>query len=94
MRAGADDDDEVDHDVRLDEEIPGPAAAAEVLRVEVPAAVAPQLTARQRRDIDTWLRKRHGQFGHCSSRRSEEILRRRGTHPMTLSQVKHLKCHA
>ena len=62
--AGADDEDEVDHDVRLDGE--RPAAAAGVRRVEMPAAVTPELTARQRHDIDNWLRKLHRQFGHSA----------------------------
>ena len=44
--AGADAEDVLDHDMRLDAEIPGPAAAAEVPRVEIPAAVAPELSAR------------------------------------------------
>ena len=48
----AGDDDEVNHDMRPDEEIPGPAAAAEVPRVDVSAAVAPEVTARQRQDIE------------------------------------------
>ena len=42
--AGADDEDEVDHDMRRDEEISGP-AAAEVPRVQVPAAVASELSS-------------------------------------------------
>ena len=42
--AGADDQDEVDHDMRLGEENPGPGAAAKVPRVQMPAAVAPELT--------------------------------------------------
>ena len=65
--------------MRPDETILEPAAAAEVPRVEVPATVAPKLTAVQRQDIDKWLKKLYRQFGHCSNRRLEERLRRRGT---------------
>ena len=89
-----DDEGEVDHNMRPDEKIPGLAAAAEVPRVEMPAAVAPELTARQRHDIVKLLRKLHRQFGHCPNRRLEDRLRRRGTHPTTLSLVKHFKCQA
>ena len=49
--AGADEEDEVDHDMRRDEEHPRLAAAAEVPRVEAPAVVALELTPRQRQDI-------------------------------------------
>ena len=52
-----------------------------------PAAAAPELTARQRQDIDNWLKKLHRQFGHCYNRRLEEMMRRPSTHPTTLSLV-------
>ena len=59
---GADGDDEVDLDMRAEEEITEPAAAAdvptgaaaEVPRVVVPAAAADELTTGQRQDIDNW----------------------------------------
>ena len=38
--------------------------------------------------------KLHRQFEHCPNRRLEDRLRRRGTHPTTLSSVKHFKCQA
>ena len=65
--------------MRLEEEVPEAPAAAEVPsaavaevspQVEVPAAAAPELAARQRHDIDTWL-----------PIDGWKMLRRRGTHP-------------
>ena len=66
--------------MRRGEEVPGPAAAAaEVLCVEVLAAVALELTPQQCQDIDNWLRKLRPQIKRCFNRRWEELLRRRGT---------------
>ena len=56
--------------------------------------MALELTARQRHDVDNWLKKLHRQFGHRSNRRLEEMLQRRGAHPTTLFLVKHFKCQA
>ena len=81
--AGAEDQDEVDRGTRLDEEIPRQ-AGAEVSRVEVAAAVALELTARQRHDSNNSVRNLHWHVGHCTNRRLEEMLRRRGKTSKTL----------
>ena len=72
-------------------------AAPAAERKPAPWSIAAQidkLTAKEKKDINNWLRKVHRQIGHRSNRKLVELLKARGTHPVTLEMARTFKCDA
>ena len=52
------------------------------------------MNAEEKRRVDDWLRKLHRQLGHAANRTMVDLLRRRGTHPVTLELARRFHCPA